>query len=315
MLMEAEILVELVKAGGIAALAVGGFFIIYKALISANVVPKLRQWQGFVFLCLIAILTFAVAAIALLKSESSPPKRTATGCVAQMIGYNTLTPTDLERDCLNNKVVAFTWSNDIPGDANWGSFMVRNQTGYQTIKGNFDPKAWIENYIPAQEPNARPVSFYRNFGWEIQSDYEAADFHVGTCDTGPGKRAEPPPVFEKRIGFLLKSSEPRPGNHSLTRTERDACNSVDFRTAGYEKCGWIRLELFVPSSQPKHFCEDRYHSPGALSVMEKNEIQGGIPLCVRPVNLNGEVSTTKGPLDFSSLQWGRIGTIRTAWCD
>ena len=56
-----EILPSLLKAGGIAALAIGVVYLVYREILKFGIIPKLRQWQGFALLCLLAVLIFAIA--------------------------------------------------------------------------------------------------------------------------------------------------------------------------------------------------------------------------------------------------------------
>jgi hypothetical protein len=65
-----DLLPSLLKAGGLAALSIGVVYLLYSEIIKLRVVPKLRQWQGFALLCLLAILVFAVAMTVLLQREN-----------------------------------------------------------------------------------------------------------------------------------------------------------------------------------------------------------------------------------------------------
>lgn len=70
--MSADLLAMLVKAGGISALAIGVVYLLYSQIIKAGIIPKLRQWQGFTLLCLLAVLIFGVAVVVLVKPQNSP---------------------------------------------------------------------------------------------------------------------------------------------------------------------------------------------------------------------------------------------------
>lgn len=75
--MSSDVLPLLAKAGGISALAIGVVYLLYSQIIKAGVIPKLRQWQGFTLLCLLAALIFAMAMAVLLKVEAGPSRLNA----------------------------------------------------------------------------------------------------------------------------------------------------------------------------------------------------------------------------------------------
>lgn len=68
--MPTELLPSLLKAGGVTALSIGVVYLLYREIIKLGVVPKLRQWQGFALLCLLAVLVFAIAMTVLLQREN-----------------------------------------------------------------------------------------------------------------------------------------------------------------------------------------------------------------------------------------------------
>jgi hypothetical protein len=68
--MASEMLLSLLKAGGLAALAIGVIYLFYKQIIRLPIFPKLRQWQAFSLLCLLAFLTFAIAMTVLWPPQS-----------------------------------------------------------------------------------------------------------------------------------------------------------------------------------------------------------------------------------------------------
>ena len=67
-----ELLPSLLKAGGIASLSIGVVYLIYREIIKLGVVPKLKQWQGFALLCLLAVLVFVIAITVLLRESDTP---------------------------------------------------------------------------------------------------------------------------------------------------------------------------------------------------------------------------------------------------
>jgi hypothetical protein len=68
--MPTELLPSLLKAGGVAALAIGVAYLLYREIIKLGVVPKLKQWQGFALLCLLAILVFVIVMTVLVRRPS-----------------------------------------------------------------------------------------------------------------------------------------------------------------------------------------------------------------------------------------------------
>jgi hypothetical protein len=68
--MQLELLVSLAKAGGIAALAIGVLYLLYREVIKLGVFPKLSQSQGFALLCLVTLLIFAVVMTTLLRTQN-----------------------------------------------------------------------------------------------------------------------------------------------------------------------------------------------------------------------------------------------------
>jgi hypothetical protein len=66
-----DLLTSLVKAGGVSALAIGVVYLIYKEIIKLGIVPKLKQWQGFALLCLLATMVFVVAILSLYKNDDA----------------------------------------------------------------------------------------------------------------------------------------------------------------------------------------------------------------------------------------------------
>jgi hypothetical protein len=71
--MFVDVLPLLAKAGGISALAIGAAYLLYSQIIKAGVIPRLRQWQGFVLLCLLAVLIFAIAVLVLIRRDDDSP--------------------------------------------------------------------------------------------------------------------------------------------------------------------------------------------------------------------------------------------------
>jgi hypothetical protein len=67
--MAADMLISLLKGGGIAALAIGVVYLIYTEIVKLGIFPKLKQWQAFALLCLLAILVFVVAVTAIRFSK------------------------------------------------------------------------------------------------------------------------------------------------------------------------------------------------------------------------------------------------------
>jgi hypothetical protein len=67
-----DLLLSLLKAGGIAALSIGVVYLLYREIIKLGIFPKLRQWQAFALLCLLAVLIFIIAMTAL---KPRPPSQ------------------------------------------------------------------------------------------------------------------------------------------------------------------------------------------------------------------------------------------------
>ena len=67
--MESQLLTDLLKAGGISALSIGVMYLLYRAILQLEIIPKLKQWQGFILLCLVAVFVFTVVLVTLLRSE------------------------------------------------------------------------------------------------------------------------------------------------------------------------------------------------------------------------------------------------------
>jgi hypothetical protein len=67
-----DLLLPLLKAGGLAALAIGVVYLLYSQIIKLGIFPRLKQWQGFALLCLLAILVFIIAMTALRPRTTSP---------------------------------------------------------------------------------------------------------------------------------------------------------------------------------------------------------------------------------------------------
>lgn len=65
-----ELLSSLLKAGGISGLAIGVVYLLYHEIIKLGVIPKLKQWQGFSLLCLLAVLVFIITMTILLKKTT-----------------------------------------------------------------------------------------------------------------------------------------------------------------------------------------------------------------------------------------------------
>lgn len=65
-----DLLPSLLKAGGIAALAIGVVYLIYREILKLGVIPRLKQWQGFALLCLLAVLVFGIAMTVLFRKAS-----------------------------------------------------------------------------------------------------------------------------------------------------------------------------------------------------------------------------------------------------
>lgn len=67
--MSNDLLLNLLKAGGTSALAIGVVYLLYREIIKLGVFPKLKQWQGFSLLCLLAVFVFVIAMAVLLPRE------------------------------------------------------------------------------------------------------------------------------------------------------------------------------------------------------------------------------------------------------
>ena len=67
-----ELLPNLLKAGGIAGLVIGVVYLIYRQILELGVIPRLKQWQGFALLCLLAVLVFATAITVLFPRKPEP---------------------------------------------------------------------------------------------------------------------------------------------------------------------------------------------------------------------------------------------------
>ena len=78
-----DFLLSLLKAGGLSALSIGVVCLIYWEIVRRDVFPKLRQWQAFVLLCLIAILVFAIAMTVLLRRENVASARDQLVAIAK----------------------------------------------------------------------------------------------------------------------------------------------------------------------------------------------------------------------------------------
>ncbi len=64
--MPNDLLLNLLKAGGTSALAIGVIYLLYREIIKLGIFPKLKQWQGFALLCLLAAFVFVIAMTVLL---------------------------------------------------------------------------------------------------------------------------------------------------------------------------------------------------------------------------------------------------------
>ncbi|MBD9437319.1 hypothetical protein IB223_14545 [Pseudoxanthomonas sp. PXM03] len=71
--MDAQVLVALAKACGVAGLAIGVMWLIYREILRRDIFPRLKQWQAFTIICLITVLIFAVVMTALLANRGEPP--------------------------------------------------------------------------------------------------------------------------------------------------------------------------------------------------------------------------------------------------
>jgi hypothetical protein len=63
--MQLDFLRELLLSGGVSALSIGVMYLLYSALIKLGIFPKLKQWQAFVLLCLIATFVFVIVLVTL----------------------------------------------------------------------------------------------------------------------------------------------------------------------------------------------------------------------------------------------------------
>ena len=62
--MDGTLLSELLRVGGISALAVGVLFFLYRQLLGLGIFPKLSRNQAFLLLCIVVVLVFAVVYLA-----------------------------------------------------------------------------------------------------------------------------------------------------------------------------------------------------------------------------------------------------------
>lgn len=67
--MATNLLVDLAKAGGIAALAFGVLYLLYREVLKLRIFPKLKQSQAFTLICLVVILVFTLAMTALVRTS------------------------------------------------------------------------------------------------------------------------------------------------------------------------------------------------------------------------------------------------------
>lgn len=75
-----ELLVPLLKVGGVTALTIGVFFLLYRQVLSLRIFTRLGSIQTFSLVCLIAILTWLTAMTALIRSDQ--------GVLSLIVGNN-----------------------------------------------------------------------------------------------------------------------------------------------------------------------------------------------------------------------------------
>ncbi len=63
-----DLLVGLLKIGGVSALSIGVLFLIYRQLLSLNIFPRLTRRQAFILLITVVILTFIVVGLAFIST-------------------------------------------------------------------------------------------------------------------------------------------------------------------------------------------------------------------------------------------------------
>ena len=59
------LLLGLYKFGGIAAVALGVFYLSLARLVRHGVIPRLKEWQAFVLICLLATFAFVITLLAI----------------------------------------------------------------------------------------------------------------------------------------------------------------------------------------------------------------------------------------------------------
>jgi hypothetical protein len=68
---EYSLLQAVLKVGGITALAIGVFYLIYRQILQLQIFRKIGATQTFVVICLLAILTWSAAMAVLFVRDSS----------------------------------------------------------------------------------------------------------------------------------------------------------------------------------------------------------------------------------------------------
>jgi hypothetical protein len=59
----------LLKLGGVTALAIGVFYLLYRQLLALRIFARLGAGQTFVIVCLVAVLVWSTAVIALITND------------------------------------------------------------------------------------------------------------------------------------------------------------------------------------------------------------------------------------------------------
>lgn len=162
-------------------------------------------------------------------------------------------------------------------------------------EGSSDEKQrWNERYIEYPESS---------HGWQLQTRVANENFPKSGCS---GK------LEVTKTGMRFRTVEPRammrqpstedPEKLKEFKERRKECNEANFRDKDFQHCAWGHFELFI--AVPRDLC-----APG--NVIEyyrgKRTIQGGIPVCIRGVGLDGSYR--------ADWRWGQLGTLGAAWCE
>ena len=119
--MVQQLLLSLLKAGGIAALAIGVFYLLYREIIKLGIFPKLTQRQAFALLCLLALLVFVIAITAMREGgvpEKAPGQAETPPRESDLVAWWSGDTADAQGDRIRGTIVGqVTYTNGIGGRA------------------------------------------------------------------------------------------------------------------------------------------------------------------------------------------------------